>query len=87
MGGVGNGITKEESASNSGTFNTPEETAKLKQDGKKVLVGGEFCTLTDGVALADSPKQKTFEDVKKDIKAQRFTFLNSGVVSPSFSFS
>lgn len=81
MGGVGNGITKEESASNSGTFNTPEETAKLTKDGKKVLVGGEFCTKTDGVALADYPTQKTFENVKNDIRAQRFTFLNSGVVS------
>ena len=85
MGGKDSGL--ESKYGDSGTFNTPEEKSKLKQDGKKTLVGGEFCThvvnnkAKDGEALADYPKTQTYDDIEKEIRAQSFSFLNNGVVS------
>ena len=79
MGGIGSGQTAADSKTNSGTF-TDGEKPQLKQDGKKVFVTGEFCTKTQGKALADSPTKVTYANLEKEIRAQSFSILNNGVV-------
>jgi len=60
------------------TFKTAAEKTELLTIGQMTLIGGEFCTKsgTDGVAAVS----KTCQEVENEIRVQRFTFLNSGVV-------
>jgi len=61
----------------SGTFNPPSLKKKLLEKG--ILVGGEFCSKS-GVTTA----QPSVSQLLNELKTQRFTFLNNGVVSDAF---